>query len=134
MSKRDSSKAQIAPEYAQASTPRPDLAHGREEESLQRKIAELEAQVVHLRKVGGVREPQKGFGGTIQRLRERKNLSLTELAQLSGFSKPSLSRIEQLDDPNVKLRSILKLARGLGLRPSEMFAEYELQNPPNNGK
>ncbi len=89
---------------------------------------------MHLRKMGKVREPRKGFGGTIQRLRESKNLSLTELARLSGCSKPSVSRIETQEIPNVKLRNILKLASGLGLRPSEVFAEYERENPPNNGK
>jgi transcriptional regulator with XRE-family HTH domain len=100
---------------------------------LQQKIAELEAEVAHLRKVGRMREPRKGFGGTIQRLRESKNLSLTELARLSGCSKPSVSRIETQDIPNVKLRNILKLAFGLGLRPSEVFAVYERENPPDNG-
>jgi len=57
---------------------------------------------------------------------------LAELARLSGCSKPSVSRIETQEHPNVKLRNILKLASGLGLRPSEIFAEYERENLPDN--
>jgi DNA-binding Xre family transcriptional regulator len=140
--RRIHSQAQAAPESAQPSTSRIALEQGGDgnltssgsAESMQDKIARLEAEVAHLRKVGRVREPRKGFGGTIQRLRESKNLSLTELARLSGCSKPSVSRIETQDVPNVKLRNILKLASGLGLRPSEVFAEYERENPPNDGR
>jgi DNA-binding Xre family transcriptional regulator len=133
MKARDHSHPQIAPEFAHRLTSHAEPQTGHGEHLLQQKIAELEAEVAHLRKVGRVREPRKGFGGTIQRLRESKNITLSELARLSGCSKPSVSRIETQDVPNVKLRNILKLASGLGLRPSEVFAEYERENPPNNG-
>ena len=122
MKRNNKSQADSASHFAQPAT---------SDSLLQEKIAKLEAENTHLRKVGRVREPKHGFGGTLQRLREQKNLSLTELAHLSGCSKPSVSRIERQDAPNIKLCNILKLAAGLGLKPSEVFAEYEKENAPH---
>jgi len=101
---------------------------------MERKIASMEEELAYLRKLARARVPRNGFGGTIQRLRESKNYSLAQLARLSGCSKPSLSRIERQEQPNIKLQNILRLAAGLGLRPSEVFSAYERDNLPNDGK
>lgn len=140
MNTYDSSQTRIATAIMQPQTLRFPLEQRRKDdlpssgsaEELQQKVARLEAQLACLRRTGRVREPRSGFGGTIQRLRESRNLSLTQLARLSGCSKPSLSRIETQDEPNIKLHNILRLAEGLGLRPSEVFAAYERENPPHS--
>jgi DNA-binding Xre family transcriptional regulator len=138
MNTNDSSQTRIATEimrpqrlqFPLEQRRKEDLSSSGSAEELKEKIAKLEAQLACLRRTGRVREPRSGFGGTIQRLRESRNFSLTQLARLSGCSKPSLSRIETQDEPNIKLRNILRLAAGLGLRPSEVFAAYERENPP----
>lgn len=101
--------------------------------SLREKIAELEAEVARLRKVARVgREPRRGFGGTVQRLREERNMSVRDLARASGCGAPLVSRIETSDAPNIELKNLNKLAGGLGLRPSQLLAEVERDNPPNS--
>lgn len=96
---------------------------------MRRKLTDLEAELQRIRSTGRVREARKGFGGTIQRLRESMKMSLAELARRSGCSKALLSRMERKDDPNLELHNISKLAAGLGLRVSELFEEYERDNP-----
>lgn len=99
---------------------------------LRKKLAGLEAEVARLRRVVRVgREPRQGFGGTIQRLREAKGMSLSDLARASGCGKPLVSRIEREDAPKVELRNLIRLASGLGMRPSELLAAYESENPQN---
>jgi DNA-binding XRE family transcriptional regulator len=142
MQQNDRSPAPLPPETKRTLTPEPVSEQGRIEDSprfrsadaIERRLASMEAELAYLRKVARARVPRNGFGGTIQRLRESKNYSMAQLARLSGCSKPSLSRIERQERPNIKLHNILRLAAGLGLRPSEVFSAYERDNLPNDGK
>lgn len=119
-------------ETREPAKPRSQQRAGSADSLLRGKIAELEAEVVRLRRVARVgREPRQGFGGTIQRLREAKGMSLSDLARASGCGKPLVSRIETSSAPNIELRNLTKLASGLGLRPSEVLAAYESENPQN---
>src|SRR4030066_1424423 len=74
-------------------------------------------------------EEQKEFeevrvGERIKELRERKGLSLKEVAELSGFSTALLSQMENhLVSPS--LGTIIKLARAFGVRVGDFLGETE---------
>lgn len=64
------------------------------------------------------------LGNTIKRLRKAKNLTLTDIARLSGIQLATLSRIEN----NKMVGSLschLELSKALGMKLSEFFDEYE---------
>lgn len=63
-------------------------------------------------------------GEKIKELRERKGLSLKELADLTGFSTALLSQMENhLVSPS--LGTIIQLARSLGIKVGDFFGETE---------
>jgi transcriptional regulator with XRE-family HTH domain len=74
-------------------------------------------------------EDQKEFeevrvGERIKELRERKGLSLKEVADLTGFSTALLSQMENhLVSPS--LGTIIKLARALGVKVGDFLGETE---------
>lgn len=102
---------------------------------LTEKIAELEAEVARLRQLARARlgrQPRKGMGGTIQRLREAQGVGPRQLGEKSGCGSALVTQIETRDHPNVTLRNLEKLAGGLGLRLSELVDAYEKENPPTD--
>jgi DNA-binding Xre family transcriptional regulator len=60
------------------------------------------------------------FGQLLTKMREHRNLSVRELASLSGIDTRQLSRIEA-GNVNIHLTTILALARGLGITPEELL-------------
>ena len=78
---------------------------------------------------GGIMEEQKEFeevrvGERVKELRERKGLSLKEVADLTGFSTALLSQMENhLVSPS--LGTIIKLARALNVRVGDFLGETE---------
>lgn len=90
------------------------------------RIAELEAEIIKLRRLGRTRrDPIFGIGGTIQSLREGRTLGVRELAALSGTSAGSISRLEQEEHANPRLQTLIDVATGLGIKVSELLAEDE---------
>jgi transcriptional regulator with XRE-family HTH domain len=53
-------------------------------------------------------------GAAIARLRQRRHMSLTELAAQAGMSAPNVSRIETSRARNMTLETLVELARALG--------------------
>jgi transcriptional regulator with XRE-family HTH domain len=69
-----------------------------------------------------VASPQKAFGRRIRQLRERKNWTQEDLAGKCGRHWTYIGGIER-GERNPTLRVIVDLARGLGVRPKELFPD-----------
>ena len=59
-----------------------------------------------------------------------KDLSIYRLSQLSGVPFPTLKSIMQGRTKGIALKTVILLAHGLGITPSE-FLDCELFNPEN---
>jgi transcriptional regulator with XRE-family HTH domain len=92
------------------------------------RIAELEAEVKRLRKLGRTkREPVAGIGGIIQMQRETRNLGLKELSARSGIAAGLLSNMESGRLLNPTWNTIKSLAKGFGIKPSQLVEGFEAQ-------
>ncbi len=71
---------------------------------------------------GDVRQQQEKFGRRIKALREKKGWTQNQLAEASGVPRTDLPQVEhgQLD---ITLATIHALAKGLGVKPAELFEE-----------
>lgn len=59
----------------------------------------------------------------LRALRRKRVLTLRELGELAGISKDTISRVER--EGTAYPSTIRKLARGLGVEPSELVKEEE---------
>lgn len=66
----------------------------------------------------------KKFGDRVRMLRKAKNLSQEQLAERSGLHRNYIGGIER-GERNVALLNILRLAKALGVTPSELMKEME---------
>lgn len=57
----------------------------------------------------------------LKELREAHGLSQEKLAEMSGISRTTLSKIENNEEVNVNTRTIAKLAEVFNVKPSEIF-------------
>ncbi len=57
----------------------------------------------------------------LKELREEHGLSQEKLAEMSGISRTTLSKIENNEEVNVNTRTIAKLAEVFNVKPSEIF-------------
>ena len=57
----------------------------------------------------------------LKELREERGISQEKLAEMSGISRTTLSKIENNEEVNVNTRTIAKLADVFGVKPSEIF-------------
>lgn len=57
----------------------------------------------------------------IKELREKRKLSQTELAELSGVSRPTISRLESGEDVVINSRTLEKLSKALGVSIKTLF-------------
>ena len=57
----------------------------------------------------------------LKELRDQHGMSQEKLAELSGISRATLSKIENNEEVNVNTRTIAKLADVFGVKPSEIF-------------
>lgn len=69
-------------------------------------------------------EIQVRFGNTIRRIRNKKEISQEDLADLCSLHRTYISDVE-LGKRNVSLENIEKIATALGLKISEVFMEVE---------
>ena len=60
------------------------------------------------------------FGHNIQRVRERKQYSFTEIATMSGYGRQYISALE-LGEKDIQLSTAIKLARGLDVPLAKLF-------------
>jgi transcriptional regulator with XRE-family HTH domain len=66
----------------------------------------------------------KKFGDRVRMLRKSQNLSQEQLAERSGLHRNYIGGIER-GERNVALLNILRLAKALGVTPSELMKEME---------
>ena len=57
----------------------------------------------------------------LKELRTERGISQEELAEKSGISRATLSKIENNEEANVNTRTIAKLAEIFEVRPSDIF-------------
>jgi transcriptional regulator with XRE-family HTH domain len=57
----------------------------------------------------------------LKELRERRGLTQTELAKLSGVSRATIARYEAGEQHRPHSKTVRKLARALKARPEELF-------------
>lgn len=57
----------------------------------------------------------------LKELREERGISQEKLAELSGISRATLSKIENNEEVNVNTRTIAKLSDVFDVKPSEIF-------------
>jgi transcriptional regulator with XRE-family HTH domain len=67
-----------------------------------------------------MRDIQKKVGKKVRKIRKQKNLSQEELAFRSGLHRTYISDIER-GGRNVSIKNIEKIARALGIKPSELL-------------
>lgn len=94
--------------------------------AMKQRIAELEEEVRRLKRTARCpHEVKPGIGGVVQTLRQKKELSINQLADASGVSKGQISRLEREDDPNAEIHTLRRLAAALGVKCSELLAMSE---------
>lgn len=70
----------------------------------------------------GARSPEHAaFGNAIRQIRDELDMSQTELAARAGLDRTYVSGIEH-GERNPSLTSVFKLARALGIAPSQIHA------------
>lgn len=92
-------------------------------------ILSLQAEIKRLRKLGRVhRLPMAGtIGGTVQRLREGKEMTLSDLANKSKVGRSLMSRIETHPSQNPTFKTLCEIAQGLGIKMSDLMMAWEEQ-------
>lgn len=66
----------------------------------------------------------KAFGERVRQLRQAKSLSQEHLAELAGLHRNYIGGIER-GERNISLLNILRLAKALGITPSELLKGLE---------
>jgi transcriptional regulator with XRE-family HTH domain len=64
------------------------------------------------------------LGSVIREEREKRQLSQEHLASLAGLSRTYLGEVER-GDTNLSVVSLLAIAHGLGILPSDLLSKYE---------
>lgn len=67
---------------------------------------------------------EKAFGQVVRNLRLERNLSQEKLSELSGLDRSYVSEIER-GEKTASIRTIVKLAGGLGVLPSNLIVIME---------
>jgi len=72
-------------------------------------------------------------GKKIREYRERKNLSVTELAKRIGVSRSYLSRMETGERP-IKTDILNKIANAIGIPIQEFYSDQDMRSFDNKGE
>lgn len=75
------------------------------------------------------REVQRCFGSNVRQLREGAEMSQVELGRRTGLHATYVSAVER-GVRNPGYLNVVRLARGLGVDPSELFAGIPRRPPP----
>jgi transcriptional regulator with XRE-family HTH domain len=70
------------------------------------------------------RSRSQAFGVALQELREKRNLSQEAAALLCGIDRAYFGRLERADKTPT-LKTLWRIADGLGTRPSQLLARAE---------
>lgn len=70
------------------------------------------------------------FGENLNKLRNEQNLSFRQLAQRCDIDHSDISKIEK-GERNIQLSSVLQLAKGLDVEPSELF-NFKIRSDKEN--
>lgn len=93
-----------------------------------KEIERLEAELKRAKMDARIqREPVKGIGGAIQRLRQSKGIALSYLGARSGLGKGSVCRIEMKENANPTLESLIAISEGLGIPVSKILKEAGIE-------
>lgn len=57
----------------------------------------------------------------IKELREKRKMSQAELAELSGVSRPTISRLENCEDVVINSRTLEKISKALNVSIKSLF-------------
>ena len=72
-------------------------------------------------------EDATAFGNAVRRLRNKKSISLDQLAELAGMQRTYLGDIER-GERNPALINMLKMAKALGVPLSKLILEMERES------
>jgi transcriptional regulator with XRE-family HTH domain len=70
------------------------------------------------------------LGMLIRGKRERENLTLKDVAELTGLKIPTISRVERGASDDVEGGTLLTLTRWLGTNPEEVTGQHQLPTLP----
>lgn len=65
--------------------------------------------------------PSQKLSDNVRRARERSGLNQRDFALMVGVSRPIISAIEQGKEINIKLTTLHRLAKGIGVEPWELL-------------
>lgn len=69
------------------------------------------------------RSVKSRFGSRLRQLRDQRGYSQEELAERAGLHRNYVGGIER-GERNVALENIVKLARALSVKPSDLFTDF----------
>ncbi len=72
------------------------------------------------------------IGERLRKMRESKDLTIDQLAELCGLTAGHIGRIERDDSRNPRFVTIQKLANALGVKPEEILYPKETPDRPHN--
>lgn len=101
--------------------------------ALRLQIAELEEELRRVKRIARCpHSPIAGIGGTIQRFRHKKQLSIDQVSAASKVSKGAISRMERVANCDARLSTLERLAAVLGVKVSDLILAYESEKPQND--
>lgn len=74
---------------------------------------------------------KKNFGKRVRELRQVKNLSQEELADMCGLHRTFIGRVER-GETNITLINILRITIALNIKLSDFFNGFETEIPSQN--
>jgi transcriptional regulator with XRE-family HTH domain len=74
-------------------------------------------------------EPSEVLGATVRRLREDAGLTLEQFGLRCDMDLGYISRVER-GEKDVQLRTIVRLACGLGVQPARLIEDVRCPDPP----
>jgi transcriptional regulator with XRE-family HTH domain len=73
------------------------------------------------------------LGAALRALRKQKDWTLAEVSQRTGFSVPTLSKVEN-DRLSLSYDKLIRLSEGLGVDIAQLFAPVDGEAPPITGR
>jgi len=67
-----------------------------------------------------IAEAMRTIGANVKRIRMEKGLTQAEVAERAGISVSTLRRVEKGSSIRVRMRTLISVAEGLGVMPSEV--------------
>lgn len=95
------------------------------------KIRALQDEIKRLRKLGRIeRLPKLGtIGGTVHRLREAREMTLSDLADKAKLAKGLIHRLECHPSQNPTFKTLCRASKGLSITLSQLIYEFETDTP-----